>query len=136
MSLETYLAMTGQSQEQVVALLRGEAEQSLKRELVLDAAADQLGIEVADEEIEALVREQAEEAGEPPDEVLAAVRENSGFEQLREDLRMRKALDEIVSGVKRIPVEVARAREQLWTPEKEKAPTGMKIWTPGSEGGT
>ncbi len=136
MSLETYLAMTGQSQEQVVALLRGEAEQSLKRELVLDAVADQLGIEVGDDEIEALVREQAEEAGEPPDEVLAAVRENSGFEQLREDLRMRKALDEIVSGVKRIPVEVARAREQLWTPEKEKAPTGMKIWTPGSEGGT
>jgi trigger factor len=136
LSFETYLAMTGQTQDQVVAMLRGEAEQSLKRELVLDAAADQLGIEVADEEIEELVREQAEEAGEPPDEVLAAVRENSGFEQLREDLRMRKALDEIVSGVRRIPIEVARAREQLWTPEKENAPTGMKIWTPGSEGGT
>ena len=60
------------------------------------------------------------------------MRENAGFEQLREDLRMRKALDEIVSGVKRIPVEVARAREQLWTPEKEKGGTKMNIWTPGS----
>jgi hypothetical protein len=55
---------------------------------------------------------------------------------LRGDLRMRKALDEVIKGVKRIPVELARAREKLWTPEKEKGPTETKIWTPGSEGGT
>jgi trigger factor len=134
--LETYLAMTGQSQEQIVERLRGEAESSLKRELVLDAVADELGLEVTDEEIEALIREQAEEAGEDPEAVLVSARESAGFEQLRGDLRMRKALDEVIQGVKRIPVELARAREKLWTPEKEKAPTEMKIWTPGSEGGT
>ena len=82
------------------------------------------------------MREEAEEAGEDADAVLVAARESGGFEQLRGDLRMRKALDEVVAGVKRIPVELARAREKLWTPEKEKAPTEMKIWTPGSEGGT
>ena len=136
LSLEIYLAMTGQTQEQIVGRLREEAEQALKRELALDAVADRLGIEVSDEEIEGLVRREAEEAGEDPDALLATARESAGFEQLRGDLRMRKALDEVVAGVKRIPVELARAREQLWTPEKEKAPTEMKIWTPGSEGGT
>jgi len=35
--------------------------------------------------------------------------------------------------VKRIPVELADAREKLWTPEKEKEGTKMNIWTPGSE---
>jgi trigger factor len=135
-SLETYLAMTGQTQEQVIERLRTEAEQSLKRELVLDAVADELELEIADEEVEALVREQAEEAGENADEVLATTREGDGFERLRADLRMRKALDAVVADVERIPVELARAREKLWTPEKEKAPTEMKIWTPGSEGGT
>ena len=135
-SLEIYLAMTGQTQEQIVGRLRDEAEQALKRELALDAVADQLGLEVSDEEIEALVRQEAEETGEDPDALLVAARESAGFEQLRGDLRMRKALDEVVAGVKRIPVELARAREKLWTPEKEKAPTEMKIWTPGSEGGT
>ncbi|HET6695815.1 MAG TPA: trigger factor [Gaiellaceae bacterium] len=134
--LETYLAMTGQSQEQIVERLRGEAESSLKRELVLDAVADELGLEVSDEEIETLIREQAEEAGEDPEAVLVSARESAGFEQLRGDLRMRKALDEVIKGVKRIPVELARAREKLWTPEKEKGPTETKIWTPGSEGGT
>jgi trigger factor len=136
LGLETYLAMTGQTQEQIIGRLRSEAEQALKRELALDAVADRLELEVADEEIEALVREEAEESGEDPNAFLAAARNGTGFEQLRGDLRMRKALDAVVAGVKRIPVELAAAREKLWTPEKEKAPTEMKIWTPGSEGGT
>jgi trigger factor len=134
--LEAYLAMTGQTQEQIIGRLRDEAEQALKRELALDAVADRLGLEVADEEIETLLRREAEETGEDPEALLAAARESAGFEQLRGDLRMRKALDEVVAGIKRIPLELANAREKLWTPEKEKAPTEMKIWTPGSEGGT
>jgi trigger factor len=132
-SLEAFLTMTGQTQEQVLARLRAEAEQSLRRELVLDAVAEQKDIEVSDEEIEALVREQAEEAGESADEVITAMRGGPGWEQLRSDLRLKKALDEVVAGVKRIPVELARAREKLWTPEKEKSPAKMNIWTPGSE---
>ncbi|MGH3039985.1 MAG: hypothetical protein ACRDLZ_11415, partial [Gaiellaceae bacterium] len=136
LSLEVYLAMTSQTQEEIVGRLRAEAEQALKRELALDAVADRLELEVADEEIEALVRDEAEETGEDPEAFLAAARDGAGFEQLRGDLRMRKALDAVVAGVKRIPVELAAAREKLWTPEQEKAPTEMKIWTPGSEGGT
>jgi trigger factor len=136
LGLETYMAMTGQTQEQLVERLRGEAEQSLKRELVLDAVADQLGLDVADEEVESLVREQAEAAGDDPGAVLAAVRERGTFEQLRGDIRLRKALDEVVSRAKRIPVELHRAREKLWTPEKEKGPGETTLWTPGSKGGT
>jgi trigger factor len=136
LSLEAYMAMTGQTQEQLVERLRAESEQSLKRELVLDAVADELGLEVEDDAIETLVREQAEEAGEDPEQVLVAVRDGRGFEQLRGDLRMRKALDEVVARVKRIPVELARAREKLWTPEKEKGAAEKTLWTPGSEGGT
>jgi hypothetical protein len=33
--------------------------------------------------------------------------------------------------VKRIPRELADAREQIWTPEKEKQQTETKLWTPG-----
>ncbi|MGH3115706.1 MAG: hypothetical protein ACRDQ2_01035, partial [Gaiellales bacterium] len=131
--LDAFLTMSGQTQEQLAARLRGEAEQSLKRELALEAAARKAGIEVGDEEIEALVREQAEAEERDPDEMVRAMRDGGGFEQLRDDLRLRKALDEIVAGVKRIPLDLARAREKLWTPEKEKGGREMKIWTPGSE---
>jgi trigger factor len=132
-SFQTYLAMTGQPQDAVVGRLREQAAQAVKRELVLDAVANRLGTEVSDEEVDELIREQAVEVGEEPERIGTVMRETGGFEQLRADLRLKKALDEVVSQVRRIPVELAQAREKLWTPEKEKAGAGMKIWTPGSE---
>ena len=131
-STETYLTMTGQSADEVVARLRAEAEQSLARELVLDAAADKLGVEVSDEEIDELIASQSEETDDI-EESKRLLQENGGYERIRADLRLKKALDEIVAGVKRIPVELAAARDKLWTPEKEKEGTKMNIWTPGSE---
>jgi trigger factor len=131
-STETYLTMTGQSADEVVARLRAEAEQSLARELVLDAAASKLGVEVPDEEIDELIESQSEE-GDDIEESKRLLQENGGYERIRADLRLKKALDEIVAGVKRIPVELAAARDRLWTPEKEKEGTKMNIWTPGSE---
>jgi trigger factor len=131
-STETYLTMTGQSADEVVARLRAEAEQSLARELVLDAAAAKLDVEVPDEEIDELIESQSEE-GDDVAESKRLLQENGGYERIRADLRLKKALDEIVAGVKRIPVELAAARDKLWTPEKEKEGTKMNIWTPGSE---
>jgi trigger factor len=131
-STETYLTMTGQSADEVVARLRAEAEQSLARELVLDAAADKIGVGVSDEEIDELIASQSEE-GDDVEESKRLLQENGGYERIRADLRLKKALDEIVAGVKRIPVELAAARDKLWTPEKEKEGTKMNIWTPGSE---
>jgi trigger factor len=131
-SAETYLTMTGQSAEEVVGRLRAEAERSLKRELVLDAVATKLELQVADEEIDELIREQTPE-GDDPEEAARVLRESGGYEKLRADLRLKKALDEVAAGVKRIPVDLAAAREKLWTPEKEKGSKGMNIWTPNSE---
>jgi trigger factor len=133
--LETYLTMTGQSPDDLLARLRTEAEQSVARELVLEAVADQLDLQVSDEEVESLVREQADAIGEDPDEALARLRERGRFETLRDDLRLRNALDRVSSEVTRIPRELAAAREAIWTPDKEKPPTETKLWTPG-EGAT
>jgi trigger factor len=132
-SVETYLAGTGQSQEELIGRLREQAGNAIRRELVLDAVAVKQGIEVSDEEVESLVREQAVEAEDDLDAAISALREHGGFERLRGDLRLKKALDVVVADVKRIPLELARAREKLWTPEKEKGGQEMKIWTPGSQ---
>src|SRR5215469_3986738 len=138
-SLETFLAMTGQPPEELVARLGEEAQRSVARELVLDAVADQLGIEVPDAEVEELVREQAEQLGDDPEEMLVALRESGRFESLREDLRLRKALDQVASEVQRIPLAQAEAREAIWTPDKENPSGETKLWTPDqpqSEGAT
>ena len=131
--VETYLEITGDTPERLRERLIAEARQSIARELVLEAVADELGIEISDGEVEALIREQAEAAEEDADATIAGVREAGGFERLREDVRLRAALDRVAAEVKRIPVELARAREKLWTPEQEKTPGDTKLWTPASK---
>ncbi len=132
-SFQTYLAMTGQPQDAVVGRLREQAAQAVKRELVLDAVAKRARHRGLGRRSGGADQAQAAEVGEDPERIGTVMRETGGFEQLRADLRLKKALDEVVSQVRRIPVELAQAREKLWTPEKEKAGAGMKIWTPGSE---
>ena len=131
-ALETYLAMTGQQPEQLVARLGDEASRSVARELVLEGVAEQLGLHVSDEEVESLVREQADALGDDADDTLLRLRESGRFETLREDIRLRNALDRVAAEVKRIPRELADARDAIWTPDKEKQQTETKLWTPGS----
>ncbi len=132
-SAETYFQLTGQTAEQLVQRMGAEAALSVARELVLEAVADQLGLEVSDAEIEELIREQAVLAEDDPDEAVRQVFESGRDEVLRADLRLRKALDRIAAEAKRIPAEVARAREEIWTPDKETPQTETKLWTPGSK---
>jgi FKBP-type peptidyl-prolyl cis-trans isomerase (trigger factor) len=113
--------------------MREEGRRSVARELVLEAAADQLEIDVPDEQVDAVVREQAELAGEDPEETIERVRHDGVYEQLREDLRLRAALDRVAAEVTPISPDLAAAREKLWTPDKEKPETETKLWTPASK---
>jgi trigger factor len=127
-SLETYLAITNRTPQDLTEQLRAEAQRSLARELVLESVAEQLGVEVSDDELGSVLREQGE-SEETIEQVLASPQRES----IREDLRLRHALDRVAQDVKRIPIELAHAREKLWTPEKEKTARDTKLWTPGQE---
>ena len=133
LAIESYLAATGRTPEDIDAQLKAEAEVGVKRELVLEALAEKLDVTITDEEIEAFIHEEAGDDHDDADRAVAELREQGGFEKLRGDLRFKKALDTVVESVKPIPVELAAAREQLWTPEKENDQSTGKLWTPGSE---
>ena len=130
---ETYLQISGRTPEQLTEGMRNEAAQSVARELALEAAADRLELDVSDDEVKALVREQAEAAGEAADDVIDELWRSGRHEDVREDIRLRTALDRIVAEVKPVPVEVAAARDAIWTPDKEKPDTETKLWTPGND---
>ena len=133
-SVETYLALTGETAEQIQERMLADARRSLARELVLEAVAEQLGIEVSDDELRAFIREQAELTDEEdPDELIEQLWHSGRHETLRTDLRLRAALDRVAAEVKRIPVELAQAREKLWTPGQEKPEGAPKLWTPGEK---
>jgi trigger factor len=128
-SLENYLQITGTSGDDLVERLRAEAAESVAGELVLEAAADQLGITVSDEELEDELRARYEDA----DEAMPQLRESGRWEQERESVRLAHALDRVASEVKRIPADLAAAREKLWTPEKERDQSATTLWTPASK---
>ena len=132
-SAEAYFQLSGQTADELVERMGAEAALSVARELVLEAVADKLGLEVSDEEIEELIREQAALQGDDADEAVKQVFADGREEILRNDLRLRKALDRVAADAKRVPVEVARAREEIWTPDKETPKTETKLWTPGSK---
>ncbi|MGA9762895.1 MAG: trigger factor [Gaiellaceae bacterium] len=133
MNLDLYLQLTGQEAGQLVEEVRVEARRSIARELVLEAGADKLKLKISDSEIEELVRDQSGAAGEDADELVADIWRAGRQEELREDMRMSAALDRICEEVKPIPLAQAEAREQIWTPEKEKPASPSKLWTPGSK---
>jgi trigger factor len=129
---ETYLQLTGRSAEELTSSMQLEAALSVARELALEAVADKLGIEISDDEVKALIREQAEAAGEDPDQVIEDLWQHGRQEDLREDLRLRAALDRVAAEVKPIPLEQAQARDAIWTPDKESPEQETKLWTPGN----
>ena len=125
---DTYLQLTGQSPEQLEQRLRVEATTSVARELVLEAVADSLGLEVTDDEI----RAELHEAGEDDEEIDAFI-EAGGADRVRDDLRLKKALDRIAAEVRPIAPELHEARESIWTPGQEQQAEAPKLWTPGTK---
>jgi trigger factor len=132
-SLETYLAASGGNAEELQRQMVLEAAVSVARELALEALAERAGIEVSDEEVKAYLREEAEAAGEDAGKLVEDVWTHGQQESIREDLRLRAALDRLVADVQPIAPDLAAAREKLWTPDKEKAEGDTKLWTPGSK---
>ena len=128
-SLENYLQITGTSGDDLVERLRAEASESVAGELALEAAADKLGVTVSDEELEEELRLRFEDA----EEAIPQLRETGRWDQERESLRLARALDRVSSEVKRIPADLAAAREKLWTPEKERDQAETTLWTPASK---
>jgi trigger factor len=134
-SREAYLQIAAREEPQILAEMEPEADLALRREAVLTAVVAAEGIDPSEEELLQAVSPTAEREGVEPDTLLSDLRDNGRLEDVREDLAARKAVELIAAAAKPIPVAQAHAREDLWTPEKEKDEQGAsaqpgKLWTP------
>jgi trigger factor len=132
MTPDAFLQMQGKTREQVIEESRPEAEAELKREAVLAAIADAEEIEATEEEMVEALAHSAEHERTTPEKLLNRLRENGRDAMIRDDIRFRKAIDLVAESAKPIPLEQAEAREQIWTPEKERKEAGS-LWTPGDD---
>jgi trigger factor len=129
---DAYLRASGKTREEIVEETKADAAQQLRRESMLEAVADAEGIEVSDEEfLEVLGSPGDEEAA--PEKLLERLKETGRDVPIRRDLRLRKAAELIAESATPIEMDRAKAREKIWTPEKEREGAATGLWTPGDE---
>ena len=129
-----YLQMQGKTREELIAEARPDASRALKREAVLRGRRRRRGDRDRRGGDAGGAADPARPRGPRPSRARGGARgaaKSGRDELLREDLRMRRALEMIAEEAKPIPLEQAEAREQIWTPEKEREEKGG-LWTPGS----
>jgi trigger factor len=130
-SREAYLRIVGKDAETLAREAEPDAEQALKRDAVLAAVVEAEGIEPSDEDLREALAPSAQRTGESVEQLLEQLRKADRLERVREDLASRQALELLVREARSISVEQAKAREELWTPGKERGQEGQ-LWTPGS----
>jgi trigger factor len=141
---EVYLQIAGREEAEILADMRPDAEQALRREAVVTAIVAAEEIVPSEEDLLVAMGPVAEREGVEPEKLLADLQSSGRLEEVREDLAARQGVELVAEHAKPISVEQAAAREQLWTPEQGEAgeqagqggaagaaqPAGL--WTPDS----
>ena len=130
---ENYLRIAGKDEDEIIAEARPDAEQALRREAVIAAVIEAEGITPSDGDVLDALQASAAREGTTPEKLRERLEKAGRLDELKEDLAQRQAVDLLAENARALTVEQARARDKLWTPDKEY-PRGIEkpIWTPGS----
>jgi trigger factor len=132
-SRENYLQIAGKSEEDILAEARPDAEQALRREAVIAAVVEAEDISPSDGDVLDALQASAARESTTPEKLRERLEKAGRLDEVRDDLAQRQAIDLLTEHARSLSVEQARARDKLWTPDKEY-PRGIEkpIWTPGS----
>ena len=95
-SIQSYIEQTGQTEEQIEADLRGQAERNVAAQMILDEVGKREELSASEDELEAELAQHAEAMGKKPDELRSQLESSGRFGALSADIIRRKALDLIV----------------------------------------
>jgi trigger factor len=130
---ESYLQIAGKQEDEIIAEARPDAEQALRREAVIAAVIDAEDITPSDGDLLDALQASAAREGTTPEKLRERLEKAGRLDELKEDLAQRQAVDLLAENARALTPEQARARDKLWTPDKEYPPGIEKpIWTPGS----
>ncbi len=100
-TLEDYLSVTGQSEDDFLEDLRRQADRSLRTRIVLDAVANKEELEVAPSELAATIEVLAR-SSDQPDQVRKALSERSRALSVVGDILRNKALEVVVGAARAV----------------------------------
>ncbi|NPB05955.1 MAG: trigger factor [Aquificae bacterium] len=108
------------NQQQLANELLPAAVFNVASRLILDKLADELGVEVSEEEVKEEVRKLAEAYKVPAEELENSLRQQGLIEVIKADLRRNKALKEAAKRVKFVEVEPEEKKEEKPAEEKKE----------------
>jgi len=115
--LDAYLGAVGQTQEEFIGELRERAVSNLGTRILLDAVADEAGLEVEAEEVDDVISSLAQASGQEVDEFRQALVSSGRVQALVGDMIRQKALDHMVQYAE--PVDGAGQPIDLFPAEAE-----------------
>jgi trigger factor len=119
-TMEQYMAMTGQDPATLTEGLKGSAATAVKVDLALRSVADAEGIEITDDDLEAEYARIAVRVNQKPNQVRKAYERNDAVSGLKAEIRKAKALEWLLRHVEIVDTEgVAIDRDLLLPPEED-----------------
>lgn len=100
---ETYLRLSGVTEEETIEKAKPDADIALRREAVLAAIAEAESLDPTEEEMLEAVAEAGGGERVKPEKLLERLRKNGRLDSLKDDLSQRKAWDIVVESAKPVP---------------------------------
>jgi trigger factor len=104
MEPEQYYQLAGSSHADLEERVRPDAEDTVKKELVLDAVAAAEGIEADEDEVMHEIGHLAEDSERSPEELAEIMRQNGTYALLEEEISRQSALDFLVENATPAPM--------------------------------
>jgi trigger factor len=130
MDPQQYYQLAGSNHHDFEERIRPEAEDTVKKELVLDAVVAAEGITADEDAVMHEIGHLAEESDRAPEEIAATMKANGTYALLREEISRQKALDFLAENA--TPVEMPEEPAEAEVPEEEPSIEAGEE-TPGAE---
>jgi len=104
MEPEQYYQLAGTSHHEFEERVRPDAEDTVKKELVLDAVAVAEAIEADEDEVMHEIGHLAEDSERSPEEIAETLRRNGTYSMLEEEISRQKALDFLAENAVPVPM--------------------------------
>jgi trigger factor len=121
MDPEQYYELAGTGHAEFEARITPDAEDTVKKELVLDAVATAENIVAEEKEVMHEVSHLAEDSERSPEEIIGTLRANGTYAMLEEEISRQKALDFLVENAVPVPLDEAEEADEAADEEPVEA---------------
>jgi trigger factor len=133
MEPEQYYQLAGSNHGDFEQRVRPDAEDTVKKELVLDAVAVAEGIEAAEDEVMHEIEHLAEDSERSPEEIAQTLRANGTYALLEEEISRQKALEFLAENAVPVPMPEESAEEDEAQAEAAEEPVEARAGAAGAE---